>query len=338
MVAVASLSLSACGDSSHAGAAAVVGGTRITTVDLQGVVTRGLADPTAAQQLGAQPDDFQRQVLTRLIQGVLVDDLAKEMGVTVTQQQIDAQRTSYDTQAGGDAALVTQAAQNGVGSADLADYIRTIVVRNAIGAKLTASISVPDAQLKALYQQNIAMYDQVHVAHILVASESLANTIYKTLQKDPSQFAALAKKYSTDTSNKDNGGDLGFAGKGTYVAVFENAIFKGKVGTILAPVHSQFGWHVIHIIARKTTTFDEAKADLRNQALAQQQTDALTKALTAEAVKEKISVSPRYGKWDPTQSMVVASDNGLSSPGPSPSASPVATDDSGVNPIQPVTP
>ena len=324
---VSVLALAGCAKASHAGAAATIGGTRISTIDLQGVVDRGLADPQAAQQLGAQKEDFQRQVLTRLIQGVLVDKLAAREKVTVTQQQIDARRAEYAKQAGGDTQLVTQAAQNGVGVSDLPNFIRTIVLRDAVGDKLVAGVTVPDAQLQALYAQGTT-YDQVHAAHILVKDEATAKSVLAQVTADPSQFAALAKKYSIDTSNKDSGGDLGLAGKGQFVAEFEKAIFAGKVGTIIGPVKTTFGYHVIKIIEHKKTTFEQAKADLTKQALTQQRSDALDKALSEEAKKDGVSVSPRFGRWDAAQAQVVAPASSLSSPGATTAPSPGATDGS----------
>lgn len=329
---VLALAATGCAKASHAGAAATIGGTRISTIDLQGVVDRGLADPQAAQQLGAQKEDFQRQVLTRLIQGVLVDKLAARDKISVTQQQIDARRAEFAKQAGGDTQLVSQAAQNGVGAADLATFIRTIVLRDAIGDKLVAGVTVPDAQLKALYAK-ATTYDQVHAAHILVKDLATAQNILNQLNADPSKFKALAKQYSTDTSNKDTGGDLGLAGKGQFVKEFEAAIFKGKVGTIVGPVKTQFGYHIIKIIEHKVTPFSAAKADLTKQALAQQRTDALDKALSEEAKNDGVSVSPRFGTWDATQVQVVAPAGSLSSPAATTGATPAATDTAAPAPV-----
>lgn len=318
---VAALAMTGCAKASHAGAAATVGGTRISTIDLQGAVDRGLADPQAQQQLGAQKEDFQRQVLTRLIQGVLVDKLAARRKVTITQQQVDARRAEFAKQLGGDDKLVAQAAQNGFAAPDLAKYIHTIALRDLVGDKLVADVIVPDAQLRALYAQ-ATTYDQVHAAHILVKDLATATNIIAQVTADPTKFAALAKQYSIDTSNKDSGGDLGLASKGQFVKEFEAAIFSGKAGTIVGPVHTQFGYHIIHIIEHKKTTFEQAKADLTKQALTQKRTDALDKALSEEATKDGISVSPRYGKWDPKAAQVIAVPSALSSPGASSAASP----------------
>ena len=60
-------------------------------------------------------------------------------------------------------------------------------------------------------------------------------------------FAKLSKEFSEDPGSKDNGGDLDWATKGTFVKEFEKAIFDDlKSGQITpAPVKSQFGYHII---------------------------------------------------------------------------------------------
>ncbi|MFA6304697.1 MAG: protein translocase subunit SecD [Patescibacteria group bacterium] len=60
-------------------------------------------------------------------------------------------------------------------------------------------------------------------------------------------FGALAKEFSEDPASKQQGGELGFAKKGTYVSEFETAIFNNlAVGQISqTPVKSDFGYHII---------------------------------------------------------------------------------------------
>ncbi len=70
-------------------------------------------------------------------------------------------------------------------------------------------------------------------------------------------FADLANLYSEDPGNKDaeslpKGGDLGWFEQGQMVKPFSDAAFNAKKGTVVGPILSQFGYHVIKIIDKKT--------------------------------------------------------------------------------------
>ena len=60
-------------------------------------------------------------------------------------------------------------------------------------------------------------------------------------------FASLATMHSQDPGSQSNGGDLGWFGKGRMVKPFEEAAFSANKGTIVGPVESRFGRHIIHV-------------------------------------------------------------------------------------------
>jgi foldase protein PrsA len=93
---------------------------------------------------------------------------------------------------------------------------------------------------------------QVWARHILVGDEATALTLIERLKKGE-DFAALAKEFSTDTSSAVNGGDLGWFGPGAMVAEFETAAYAlEKPGDFTqTPVQSQFGYHIIQLIAKQ---------------------------------------------------------------------------------------
>jgi peptidyl-prolyl cis-trans isomerase C len=123
--------------------------------------------------------------------------------------------------------------------------------------------------LKAKYQQFLKDHppqEEVRASHILLKTKKEAEDVIAQLDKG-ADFAALAKKYSTDPGGK-SGGDLGFFTKKQMVPAFADAAFALKVGEYTkTPVKTEFGWHVIKLEARrpgKEPSFTEARPQLEN--------------------------------------------------------------------------
>lgn len=314
------LLLTGCGDGEvRPGAAAVVGEERIETEELQALVDRGLADPQAAQQLGSDRAGFQRLALSRLINREVLEAAAEAEGVSVTGGDVDEQIGRFAVQAGGRDALEQQAAQSGISPQDLQDFVRGIVLDQALGDELTADIDVSPADLKTLYEENLAQYDQVRTRHILVPEEATARTILGNVQRDRSKFEPLAAQFSTDESNKDRGGDLGLAGRGQFVPEFEQAIFGAEPGEIVL-VQTQFGWHVVEVLERQTTTLAEATPELRRTALQTERQASVQQLLQETSERLGVTVNPRFGRWNPETGQVEPdeSPNGVLTPNPGP--------------------
>jgi len=307
----------------RAGSAAVVGDQRIEESRLQSVVERGLADPAALQQVGGDRVGFQRQVLARLINRDILQAAADERGIVVEQGDVDAQLAEFEQQAGGRQQLEAQAAQGGIAPRDLEGFVRDIVLQQRLGDELTKDVDVPQAQLRQLYEQNTSVYDKVRSRHILVNDEATARRLLAEVRADPSRFPALAKQFSTDQSNKDRGGDLGLQGRGVFVPEFDALLFSAKPGTYDV-LKTQFGWHVVNVEERVTTTLQQATPELRRAALQAQQQEAVQKLLQRTGRRLGVEVNPRFGAWDAATGTVVAGDalQGVVSPGPGPGQRP----------------
>ena len=75
--------------------------------------------------------------------------------------------------------------------------------------------------------------------------------------KDGEDFAELAQEYSQDKGSAQNGGDLGYFGRGAMVKPFEEAAFQAEIGEIVGPVVSQFGLHIIKVEDKKIEEGEE---------------------------------------------------------------------------------
>ncbi len=100
--------------------------------------------------------------------------------------------------------------------------------------------------------------EQAWVRHILVGSEQEALDVTTRLDQGE-DFGELAKSLSIDTGSGLLGGDLGWAGRGVYVAEFEIAAFTQAIGEISQPIQSQFGWHIIQVLGREERPIGEER-------------------------------------------------------------------------------
>ena len=190
--------------------------------------------------------------------------------------------------------------------------------------------AVSDAEVKKYYDEHAARYQdpgERQASHILIAvtpnapageraaAKAKAEKLYQELQKNPGTFADVARKESQDPGSAQQGGDLGFFAPGGMVKPFSDAVFHMKVGEIVGPVESEFGYHIIKLSAikpGKTVTLDQAKGDITQELqkekaatkfaevaetfsnLVYEQSDSLKPA--ADALKLTIQSSPWISK------------------------------------------
>jgi parvulin-like peptidyl-prolyl isomerase len=313
---VAAAGLSGCRTSP--GAAAIVGDDRISTEALQQEVSDALADPQAAAALGNRAD-FTRTELGRLINNSIIASAAARHHITVSGSEIQTTINEFASQAGGLQQLQQQATESGIPKDELHDFIRFYVLQQKLGDALVADVPVNRQDLKAAYQQNLDKYDVVHAAHILVDDKATADRVLAKARANPDQFAALAEKYSTDTGSKASGGDLGTQPQSQFVPEFGNPVFAADPGSFIE-VHTQFGWHVVHIISHTKTPLSKVADELKATVLQNSHDRLLAQELNAEGKRIGVHVNPRYGRWDPAQGTVVAvpASRGVSSPSPTP--------------------
>jgi peptidyl-prolyl cis-trans isomerase D len=127
---------------------------------------------------------------------------------------------------------------------------------------------VTEDELRAAYEARAKQYgveEQRRASHILVKTKDQAEKLAAEARKAPARFAELAKQHSQDPGSAEAGGDLGFFARGMMVKAFEDAVFRMKEREVAGPVESEFGFHVIRLVAiqpGRSRSLDEVRKEL----------------------------------------------------------------------------
>jgi len=191
-----------------------VNGKPITEADVR------LAEGEIGNDLGSLPPEQRRRVLVEyLIESLLFAEAAEKQKLG-TGQAFDERSRYWQRRA-------------------LRDAFFDSTVKGAVS----------EADARKFYDTQVASaqsQEEVRARHILVETEEKAKEIYEKIAHGE-DFTRMARQFSKDPGSKDDGGDLGYFGRGRMVPQFEEAAFKLDKGDVSLPVQSQFGWHLIKV-------------------------------------------------------------------------------------------
>jgi len=117
---------------------------------------------------------------------------------------------------------------------------------------LAETIQITDQELQAYYEERASdlAREERKASHILIEDGADAEATLQTIQERLAAgeaFSDLAEEYSVDTISAEQGGDLGYAGRGVYDPAFEEALFALEDGEVSEPVSTSFGIHLIKV-------------------------------------------------------------------------------------------
>jgi peptidyl-prolyl cis-trans isomerase C len=253
---------------------------------------------------------LRRQAMQFLVQREQFEQKAKDLGLTVSDSDVEKQMQTIKAQYFGKNGKCDDACEKkyraeikkqGVTDEQVREDVRASVVQNKIYDKVTADVTVSDEEVVENYKKNKQNYIQPasrDVRYLVVKKKALAESLYQRA-KSGANFAALAKKYSTDEGTKKQGGKLPVL-KGRQAPEFDKAAFALKTGEISQPVKTALGWNVILALTgikkQKVTPLSQVKPAIRQQLLQQEKTDAMKDwvADTQTSFEEKTTYQVGY--------------------------------------------
>lgn len=89
-------------------------------------------------------------------------------------------------------------------------------------------------------------------------------SIYKMLQNGY-DFSGLAVRYSQDPGSYAVGGELGFSSLSNYVEEYRRVALSLAVNEVSKPFKTEFGYHIVQLIAKKEGLYDTRHILLRTE-------------------------------------------------------------------------
>ncbi|MGC9512165.1 MAG: foldase protein PrsA [Fidelibacterota bacterium] len=147
----------------------------------------------------------------------------------------------------------------------LYDRVKSSLIVQQIQNERFGNISVSRPEVISFYQENQdsipEIPERVDISHILIIpkpsedKKSQKREELKALRErivsGEISFAAAAREFSADRPSAENGGELGFSPKGTFVPSFEKTAFSLEEGEVSDIVETQFGLHLIQLVERR---------------------------------------------------------------------------------------
>jgi parvulin-like peptidyl-prolyl isomerase len=217
--------------------AAAVNGRPITLGALNREVQRRLDGIRAVgDALPADLKAFRATTLDNLIDQVLIEQEATAQKITVSDEEVEREYQENLKIAGSRERLLQQLNADRLTEAEYRAELRTTLLTSKMRDRVVAGLPTK--------------VEQVHARHILVATEAQANDVLTRL-RGGTDFAALAKQFSLDTSTRDSAGDLGWFARGDLLEPsVEEASFALEINQISAPIKSNLGYHIVQLLER----------------------------------------------------------------------------------------
>jgi foldase protein PrsA len=246
-----------------------------------------------------------QQVLDQMVTDQLVRDQAADLGVSVTDAQVEAEMARFlgalDRNYGTRDAVNQKLKELGLTNADLAAFLKDFLVGQAVVEKKKAQVTVSEDEMRAFYdQKKDTLYtfkeDVIRAAHILVPldQEKIAQEV-AAKAKAGGDFAELARIYSVDPVSAQQGGDLGYFTRSAMVREFSDAAFNMEAGRTSDPVRSPYGWHIILVKDKQgpgVLPYEKAKDDILNRLTQEKQDKAYQQWLSSLEKGTKIVKAP----------------------------------------------
>jgi parvulin-like peptidyl-prolyl isomerase len=232
-----------------------------------------------------QYDSLVQQGMQSLILAEWVKGEAADRGITVTEEDIDAELERIKSQSFSSEKEFQQfVKQSKFSEEDVQEQVELTLLRDRLEQEVITKPEVSDEEIEDFYEANIDSFKQPasrDVRVVVNSSKAKAEAAKRELEADDSEqsWKQVAKQYSQDQASKDRGGLLEGLTEGQGDPQLEEQAFAAGEGEIVGPFETDRGWYVIQVTAvnaETTQPISEARAAIEQQLAAAEQQQIAT--------------------------------------------------------------
>jgi len=225
---------------------------------LLGVLYAQFSQEFTGDELLKKMEDVKKDILNQIIEDKLVLSRAKELGIKVTESEINERLESVKQGFPSEKEFYKTLETQGVTVANLKDRYRDqVMMKKLVDYEVKSRVSVLPSEISEYYEKNRDKFkkpDKYRVKNILIKAKDdvglelakvEADNIYSRI-KEGVDFDGLAKEFSQGP-NAAGGGDMGYIEPGQMLEVLDKAIFSLKKGEFSEPVKSEIGYHIFKV-------------------------------------------------------------------------------------------
>lgn len=222
-------------------------------------------------------EEVKKDILNQIIEDKLVLSRAKELGIKVTESEIDERLDYIKNRFPSEDEFYKTLETQGITIANLKDRYRDqLMMKKLVDYEVKSRISVLPSETNDYYEKHKDQFrenDKYKVKNILIKAKDEVSLelvrveiagVYNKL-KEGGSFDGLAKRYSQGP-NVEKGGDMGYIERGQMLEPLDNVIFKLKPGEFSEPVKSSVGYHIFKvedIKYGKEMSLEDAQKDIQ---------------------------------------------------------------------------
>jgi peptidyl-prolyl cis-trans isomerase C len=217
---------------------------------------------------GVEREELQRSFLVQLIDRELIHAEARRLNITVTDEDVDTALQSYRQDYPG-SSFDSMLQERGMTLESWREELKeSLIMEKLLDQDVYANVTVSDQEVDEYYDANRDQFDrpaQVRARQIVVADEAQGKEILGMLRQGK-PFAELAKQYSL-SPDAQQGGDLGFFGRGEMPPEFDDIVFELPVNRLSDLVKSEYGYHIFLVEEKRKATRlskQEAEEEIRS--------------------------------------------------------------------------